>query len=167
MAQSQFGVNTFLSSSSSSNKWEGFFFVFCFCFCFFSKSGIHPLLSISAELYSPTQSHMLKSCLIPFRGRHHICCSVFRSILPSLSLVFPSVDLRDPFLGLFLLPTLPYLVPHDCSHIHCKEFTVIIETITRTTSLALAINMIESLNYYYCKIYFIYGPRNLQGKLTK
>lgn len=86
---------------------------------------------------------------------------------PPLSLVFPSVDLRDPFLGLFLLPTLPYLVPHDCSHIHCKQFTVIIETITRTTSLALAINMIESLNYYYCKIYFIYGPRNLQGKLTK
>ena len=73
---------------------------------FFSKSGIHPLLSISAELYSPTQSHMLKSCLIPFRGRHHICCSVFRSILPSLSLVFPSCSFS---LSLFLFSSPP---PH-------------------------------------------------------
>ena len=73
---------------------------------FFSISGIHPLLSISAELYSPTQSHMLKSCLIPFRGRHHICCSVFRSILPSLSLVFPSCSFS---LSLFLFSSPP---PH-------------------------------------------------------
>ena len=64
------------------------------------------MLSISAELNSPTQSHMLKPCLIPFRGRHHICCSVFRSILPSLYLVFPSCSFS---LSLFLFSSTP---PH-------------------------------------------------------
>lgn len=144
--------------------------------------GHRPATLVIPRQRSLLNARRIRSCLRPvFMMEHpshplafvslcpfeHLFPGFIFSSTPSLSPVFPSVDLRVPFLGLSLLPTLPYLVPHDCSHICCKQSTMIIEAIRRTMSMAFAINLIESLNYYYCKIYFIYGPRNLQGKLTK
>lgn len=41
-----------------------------------------------------------------------------------------------------------------------------IEIVARTVLMSLAIKLILSLTYHYCKIYFVHGPRNLQGKLA-
>ena len=51
---------------------------------------------------------------LPFLSLHrfeHLFPGFILISMPPLSLAFPSVDLRVPFLGVFLLPTLPYLVP--------------------------------------------------------